>query len=59
MKKFALNVAFALVALALLAPNGWCSDTGHGPRVPDTASTSTLLGLVSMGFVGARKFLRR
>jgi hypothetical protein len=56
MKKIVCNVAFALVALAVLAPNAWCY-TVHSDT-PDAASTSALVGIAGMGLVAVRKFLR-
>jgi hypothetical protein len=59
MKKFLWNVGFVIVAIALLTQNVW-SNPIHGPApTPDAASTAVLLGMVTAGLAGVRKFVRR
>jgi hypothetical protein len=55
MKKLAFSLAFTMMALALLTSSASASVVN---RIPDTATTGTLLSMGIAGLAAIRKFLR-
>ena len=55
MKKLVFSLAFTLMALALITSTASATPVG---RIPDAATSSTLLSMGVAGLVALRKFLR-
>jgi hypothetical protein len=54
MKKHIFNIAFVVMALALLTPSAWAAPV----RTPDSGTTSLLFSMGIAGLVAVRKFVR-